>query len=296
MEWFFGQIIDAVPDAVLAVDQTQTIVYANAASEAVFGYTPQDLIGSSLEILIPEVERRGHGALFSGFFDGSESVRRMADRTKPVHARRKDGQVLPVEVSLIKAKNGGSTVVGAVIRDATKWVRQQSELRDQAERDPLTGLYNRRAFEMLATSAVHSAHRSGQPLCVLMGDIDRFKSVNDRFGHATGDKVIRAVADQLSGQSRSSDISCRWGGEEFVILLANSTVAAAKVAAERWRQSIECHQIDAPLPDGPFSVTISIGISTLVGREDDIEALVARADSALYRCKQNGRNRVELTL
>lgn len=220
----------------------------------------------------------------------------MADRTNPVQARRKDGQVLPVEVSLIKAKNGGTMVVGAVIRDATKWVRQQSELRDQAERDPLTGLYNRRAFEMLAASAVESAHRSGQPLCVLMGDIDHFKSVNDRFGHATGDEVIRVVADLLSAQSRSSDIACRWGGEEYVILLSNSTVAAARTAAERWRQSIEGHKIDAPLPDGPFSVTISIGISTLAGRDDDIEALVARADAALYRCKQNGRNRVELPL
>lgn len=163
-----------------------------------------------------------------------------------------------------------------------------SSARDDASRDALTGLANRRAAnERLELEAARFA-RSGAPLSVLMLDLDRFKAVNDRWGHAAGDEVLRALAAALRAELRACDLGARFGGEEFLVLLTDTQLDDAMRAAERIRRRIAALEIDAG--EALLRVTVSIGVAQL--REGEaVDAAIARADAALYRAKAEGRDR-----
>lgn len=163
-----------------------------------------------------------------------------------------------------------------------------SSARDDASRDALTGLANRRAAnERLELEAARFA-RSGAPLSVLMLDLDRFKAVNDRWGHAAGDEVLRALAGALRAELRACDLDARFGGEEFLVLLTDTQLDDAMRAAERIRRRIAALEIDAG--EALLRVTVSIGVAQL--REGEaVDAAIARADAALYRAKAEGRDR-----
>lgn len=154
--------------------------------------------------------------------------------------------------------------------------------------DELTGIANRRRFFEVAARDLTAAARSSRPLCVLMVDIDHFKRVNDTYGHPTGDDVIREVSRRLAEGIRSSDLIGRYGGEEFSIVLQDA--ASGTRLPDRLRSRVA----DEPIPtrSGPLDVTVSIGLAFLEGSDDQLETLLARADAALYRAKQNGRNQV----
>ena len=184
--------------------------------------------------------------------------------------------------------DGGSATL---ITDITESERQQAELTRLATTDPLTGIANRRSFFDHAQREVERARRYGPPLGVFVLDLDFFKRVNDTHGHAVGDVVLQSVARHALAQMRVTDIIARTGGEEFGALLPETPAEDVARAAERLRRSIE--ELAMPTPLGPIQVTASIGYSSLVPGEDRIEPALARADAALYRAKQNGRNRVE---
>lgn len=153
-------------------------------------------------------------------------------------------------------------------------------LREESIRDPLTGLYNRRyLMESLNRDAAH-ARRSGVHLLVVMLDVDGFKQVNDRRGHEAGDALLCEIAGGLSSQVRSSDLACRLGGDEFLVVLRGADPPAALALCERWRESF------------PAAVTVSIGIAAFQAGEETIQQTVRRADAALYEAKRQGRNRV----
>jgi diguanylate cyclase len=165
--------------------------------------------------------------------------------------------------------------------------RQQIQV--LATRDGLTGLWNRRHIDVLLESAVQFASRHGTPLCVALVDVDHFQRVNDRHGHATGDRVLEAVANALVGSLRSEDHVGRYGGEEFVLLLSATSLNQAATLTERLRQHLNTRPI---LPAGEGPVTASFGLAEWRSGET-AGALVQRADRALYRAKAAGRNRVE---
>lgn len=160
-----------------------------------------------------------------------------------------------------------------------------SGLQSLARTDPLTGSHRRWYGEERLRELVDS----GAVVAVAMLDIDRFKQVNDQQGHAAGDRVLAAVGGLLTRTLRSGDLACRWGGEEFLIILPDTSPAGAALAAERLRAAV------AALADLPVAVTVSAGTAACL-QDDDAEALVARADQALYRAKTDGRNRVESAL
>lgn len=173
--------------------------------------------------------------------------------------------------------------------------RDRKEIESLALRDPLTGLLNRRSFLPLSDGALKLAQRNLSPLVALVMDLDAFKAVNDRHGHAIGDEVIRCAAGALAETLRTSDMVARMGGEEFAALLPDTGPEEARVAAERLRKAIEALRI--PLPDGSpgsLRVTASIGLAMWNGGEETLHQLLVRADRALYAAKQNGRNRVEM--
>lgn len=169
---------------------------------------------------------------------------------------------------------------------------KQQELETLAERDTLTGLYNRRKFMQLAEQELNRAARMPSDICLLMVDLDFFKHINDHYGHPAGDAVLQQVAGILLHGVRGTDVVARMGGEEFIVLMPNTARAGALVAAEKLRHAVSEHPLE--LGDVRIPVTASIGVTGLGPQQRaSIDALYAAADLALYAAKKNGRDRVE---
>jgi two-component system cell cycle response regulator len=163
---------------------------------------------------------------------------------------------------------------------------------EMAITDQLTGLHNRRYMSRHLDNLVSSAGSSGKPLAFLILDIDYFKSVNDTYGHDIGDEVLREFARRISASVRGIDLACRYGGEEFVVVMPDTDAALAFTVAERLRKSVENTMFDISRAPGKLPITISVGIASSMGSDDTAEKLLHRADQALYRAKRDGRNRV----
>ena len=156
--------------------------------------------------------------------------------------------------------------------------------------DPLTGLYNRRGLFTFGEREVERYHRFGHPLASIMLDIDNFKVVNDTYTHASGDQVLRELANTCRHNLRDLDIIGRYGGEEFVILLPEADIPKANQIAERLRHQVEITPV--PLPQNLINVTISLGVAPASKETPNLITLIERADRAMYIAKQTGRNRV----
>jgi diguanylate cyclase (GGDEF)-like protein len=167
----------------------------------------------------------------------------------------------------------------------------QEQLEQLATHDGLTGLLNRRAFFHAAAAEVARSLRYGRPALVLVMDLDHFKRINDTFGHAAGDEVLRRFAETLRTMLREQDVVGRLGGEEFAALLPETADADGRSVAERIREKVA--SLSFGTSDQAFTVTVSIGLTTLVPSDHEVERAVERADQALYLAKERGRNRVE---
>ncbi|WP_332820507.1 sensor domain-containing diguanylate cyclase [Pseudomonas sp.] len=174
------------------------------------------------------------------------------------------------------------TLVSIVLR------RYQTRIAALATTDQLTELLNRRGFDLLANQAIQEARRNPSPLCALLLDLDNFKDLNDNHGHLAGDEVLRGFANKLRDNLRQSDIICRWGGEEFILLLKDTSPEQARLLAEKVRQQTEHSRFS--YKGASLQITTSIGLAEL-HPDDSLSELLARADGALYRAKQSGRNR-----
>ncbi|MGA4476254.1 sensor domain-containing diguanylate cyclase [Ectopseudomonas chengduensis] len=179
------------------------------------------------------------------------------------------------------------TLVSLAIR------RYQQRIAALATTDSLTDLPNRRGFDILAEQALQEAQRDSSPLCAVLLDLDNFKLINDQHGHLAGDQVLHDFAQQLRGTLRQSDILCRWGGEEFILLLKNTDRQAAHDLAEKLRQ--QCAEQRHEIEGQSLQVTVSLGLSQWHAGES-LHTLLGRTDRALYRAKQAGRDRVCLDL
>jgi diguanylate cyclase (GGDEF)-like protein len=166
---------------------------------------------------------------------------------------------------------------------AFRWTEEQAS---EARIDSLTGLANRRAIEEVLAAEISRAQRFAHQLAIVLLDLDRFKEINDSFGHGAGDVMLRAVSRLLTSLARQGDTVARWGGEEFVVVLPETDLDGARRFAERLRRTIEAHSV------GEMRTSASCGVATMLP-EDTVEALVGAADQALYLAKSNGRNRTE---
>lgn len=169
-----------------------------------------------------------------------------------------------------------------------------AQLREQAIRDDLTGVHNRRYFVAAAEAELERASRQGTPLTLVMLDIDHFKQVNDQHGHAAGDEALRAVGGLLSSTTRAGDMACRLGGEEFAVLLPGMEAAAALLRAELWRKAFVALQVpgDGAVDGETLRLSASFGVASFPQEGDTLAALMKLADHRLYRAKALGRNRV----
>lgn len=215
-----------------------------------------------------------------------------AEMLKMLEAGVMDHVTKPLSPALFAAK------VRAVC-DRSRMQRElKSKLRfalENAATDPLTGLFNRRYFERRLKEESAHARRHKKPFAIIVLDLDHFKLVNDTYGHEDGDKVLKLVADHLSGALREDDVACRYGGEEMVLLLRSTTGAAARVVANRLRTSLAEKKVALGVKKENKQVTFSAGVAAADDRNDyDATDIVGRADQALYRAKRAGRNRVEM--
>jgi diguanylate cyclase (GGDEF)-like protein/PAS domain S-box-containing protein len=293
-------LLNSAADGIYGLDMDGRVTFANPAAAVLTGHTVEETLG-----------RREHELVHHSHEDGSpyppdecpciDALRRGATRTVSDEVFwRKDGRSFPVEYTAAPISDG-ETPTGSllVFRDITERRRIESELQllnaalaEQARRDPLTGLGNRLRLEEDLVGFDARRVRYGHSYCVLLCDIDRFKALNDRDGHQAGDGVLRAVADTLRAKSRSSDAVYRYGGEEFLVLLAEQKLEGGLIVAERMRAAVHGLGLAHPGTEAGV-VTISIGAAQCPrGDRTDPNDAIRRADVALYAAKAEGRNRV----
>lgn len=193
-----------------------------------------------------------------------------------------------------KIPAGDKSLAASLVREsalALANIKLQETLRNRSIRDSLTGLFNRRFLEEALARELARCQRNPAPLAVIMLDVDHFKRFNDAHGHDAGDLVLRELGGMLTEESRGGDIACRFGGEEFTVLLPDTPIAAATEVAERLRQAASRMQVKRG-NDSLGPVTLSLGVAAHPDHGSTVEELLRAADSALYRAKREGRNRV----
>ncbi|MBI5378615.1 MAG: sigma 54-interacting transcriptional regulator [Nitrospirae bacterium] len=275
------------------VEKDLRIAAVNPALEALIGMSAQRAMGQPCYTLFQCSDKEGKEACREGAcrcavaIDRQEAIPSLYLTVKTAHR-----QDLPVwaSISPLPDLSGKQTLASVIFRDVSEQKEEEQALRAQAITDSLTGLFNRRYFEESLQREVQRSNRYERPLSLVFCDIDDFKAVNDRYGHPYGDTVLQAIAGLLEKNTRSSDLVCRYGGEEFALLLPETGKAGALVAAEKLRKVVE----RAPIGDGESSVglTLSFGVAAFPEDAKTEQELVQRADEALYRAKREGKNRV----
>jgi len=292
-----SRLVEESLDAVAIIDEFGTIRYLNGAMLALCGYPAAQALGQPLDMLLPETLASHHNAYLRHFLDNGKSST-VLGKVREFTIRHRSGETIPIEMKALDlGLYEGRRYLGAFMQDLrqrrameAKNAALLAQLEQQALSDPLTGLPNRRAFEAEAARLNARAQRSGNPNTVGIADVDRFKSINDMYGHPVGDMVLDAVAKAIGKAARSTDFVARTGGEEFGLLFPEVTAEQARVVAERVRLAVAATQVTTPEGER-IGVTLSIGLAGL-GQAGLGEALV-KADSALYQAKRGGRNRVE---
>jgi diguanylate cyclase (GGDEF)-like protein/PAS domain S-box-containing protein len=293
---FYKDIIDNLYDGVYFVDRDRVINYWNKGAERITGYTAGQTIGRSCrDNLLNHVTANGvllcqdHCPLAAVMEDGQE-------REAEVYLHHADGYRLPVIIRGSALRDEAGNIIGAVesFSNNSSLIgtrRKLRDLRQAAMTDALTGIGNRRLLEGRLSATIAEFHSSTRPFGLLFVDVDRFKEFNDIYGHNTGDKVLRMVAQTARHALRATDTLGRWGGEEFIAILHDvRDENAVRLVAEKIRALVEQSHLDMD-DEHSLSITVSIG-GTLILPEDSFDSFIGRADQLMYRSKQAGRNRV----
>jgi diguanylate cyclase (GGDEF)-like protein/PAS domain S-box-containing protein len=294
-EAFHRSLVENLAEGVYFVDPERTIKYWNPGAERLAGFSANDMVGRHcFDNLLAHVDAEGN-SLCHSTCPLAATIRDGQPREATVWLRHREGYRKPVQVRTAVVRDGSGRVIGGVesFLDATAAVMAASDL-DRARRDALTddltGLPNRRMFDGALSGRLENLRRYGWAFGLLIVDIDLFKSVNDKHGHAAGDAVLASVAKTIVGAIRAGDVVARWGGEEFAVLVEASDTAGLVDAAERIR--ILVARSHARFEGRQLPVTVSLG-GSLAGPDDSAESLFARTDEALYAAKRAGRNRAK---
>ncbi|HOW56585.1 MAG TPA: diguanylate cyclase [Smithellaceae bacterium] len=291
------RIIENMRDAVIVLDNKNRIIHLNPSMLAIIGEAYSGVIGKYIKEVLPHWLHKIDAVInisepqTETFVINDEQENYFEVNSSPLYQRQE------------------STVIGQliVLHDITaqtvmmkekellinKLEFTQSELKMLAVTDPLTGLYNRRHFFHLAEHEFKRAVRYGSSLSILMSDIDLFKKVNDNYGHVAGDYVLSMISGIIKKNLRTVDILARFGGEEFIIILPETNITAARGIAERIR--LEIAESSISFNDNVIKTTISIGLASLDENVVGLEDLIKKADDALYRAKDSGRNQVYIS-
>ncbi|ADN08477.1 GGDEF domain-containing protein [Sulfurimonas autotrophica] len=277
-----AKALEQTDDMVLITDANGIIEYVNDSVTLKTGYDKSELIGSKTNIFksgkhTNEFYKNLWGTILSG--KNYHSI--VIDKTKDDRLYYADLKITPLFDENKTIQNFVATST-----DITSRIKMEKKLKKLATIDSLTKIYNRYKIDEAINIQIARYRRYKEPFCIFMFDIDNFKTVNDTYGHDAGDRVLKALSRLVSNHIRTTDIFGRWGGEEFVIILENTSKEEAFVITEKLRKIVEVSVID-----GKYKITISIGVAQYEESESR-EELVKKADKALYRAKENGRNQV----
>jgi diguanylate cyclase (GGDEF)-like protein/PAS domain S-box-containing protein len=290
-------------------ERTRALQESEASLRALIDYSPIAIVLTRIRDHKVVLANRRAAALFEVPLDGIKERSApdhwvdATDRGRYLERLRRFGRVDDMDVQLLTRagrpfwarvsgqvlKFDGEDTLLATVIDITEQRLTQENLRELATHDPLTGVFNRRHVEDVLRKELDRAERHDRPLAVAMMDADHFKNINDTYGHQTGDEVLRAISGRCQKTLRSHDVLGRYGGEEFVVVFPETSIADAAVVAERLRAAVAENPIK--VGSSALAVTVSIGLAAFT-RGQDLEKLFRRADSALYAAKQDGRNLV----
>lgn len=282
-EWVL-EAWNAAPDGILLVNSEGHIIASNAAMGLISGYLPEELEAQSVDIFLPASMHAPHREYLHKYF--LQPRRHAMGSGRVVWLQRKDGAQVPIDITLGSFERAGASLVVAFVRDVTEIRRMQERMQYQAMHDILTGLYNRWTFSQRLQECLQQSQVSGEPVALLLMDLDNFKAINDGYGHAAGDHVLEEVARRLKSVVRSHGVLARLGGDEFTLLLPGTDAAQS----QSWAAQI-LSAMQAPCRWGnvllDFGTSIGIAISPLDSR--DAATLMRFADMAMYRAKERGR-------
>jgi len=289
---FYKSVLDNLYDGVYFVDSERRITYWNHGAERISGYTSEEVLGKSCaDNFLRHIDESGL-QLCVGLCPLARTLRDGQPREAEVFLHHKHGHRVPVSVRIAPLRDEEGKIFGAVEIFTDASTRQDilcelSKLKHQTLRDPLTCLGNRRAAEDEFQRRVRDLQRYQVPFGLLFVDIDHFKAVNDTYGHEVGDKALIMLSKTLVNSLRGVDCVCRWGGEEFLVIVPKVDAATFQTVAERMRRFVESSSL--PVPGGELTFTVSVG-GAMAQPSDSIETLVTRADAMMYQAKHSGRN------
>jgi diguanylate cyclase (GGDEF)-like protein/PAS domain S-box-containing protein len=290
----FQALVENTNDVIMVLDATPLsaggpkIAYVNPAFEKLMGYRADEVVGQNPKFLQgPATDDETRSQIRQAMSD-NKSIRTQ------ILNYAKDGSEMWLDINFVPLfdENGVLAYYAAIERDLTEHKKLQFALEDMARTDGLTGLANRQAFLERANGEFSRARRYSRPLSVIMIDIDHFKSINDQYGHAAGDQVLRQLGRQCQRELRDSDFLGRIGGEEFALLLPDTPKDNTLYVAERMREELSKTAIT--LDNGiTLTITASFGVAAMIDEDADFNAVLHRADVAMYDAKHGGRNQVK---
>lgn len=291
-----SRLIEESPDAVLVIDEHGMVRYMNESMQLLSGYAAGEAVGQPIGGLLPSADVSWHQDLMQRFLDSGHATP-VPGGAREFAIRHRSGEMIAVEmkaldlgvVDAVRYFGAFLTDLRARLDAEARNAALLSQLEQQALSDTLTGLPNRRAFEVEAARMVARANRSGNSITVGIADIDFFKKVNDQHGHPVGDEVLKAVSAVLAKPTPETDFVARIGGEEFGLLFPDATPETAMAMAERMRSAV-LEFLLVTSTGAALNITISIGLAPFQG---SLTEALSNADKALYQAKNNGRNRVE---
>jgi diguanylate cyclase (GGDEF)-like protein/PAS domain S-box-containing protein len=288
----YKKILDNLADGVYFVDRDRRIIYWNKGAERISGFKAEQVQGHFCQDnILNHITENGTPLCLDGcplhatILDGNP-------RQAEIYLQHSNGHRVPIVVRTMPMRAENGEIIGAVetFSDNSKLMSIRHEVRrlqDAALRDHLTGIWNRRYMTSRLEVALWGFQHQGIPFGILFIDVDRFKAINDTYGHKTGDQILILVANTLQNNLRSEDTLARWGGEEFVVLMMGLEPAGMAAVAEKLTTLIKFSSIR--IEDQDISVTVSVGM-TLARKEDSVKILVDRADQNMYRSKKAGLN------
>lgn len=285
-ELFVSSILNAVRDAIITINIKGIIESFNPGAEEIFGYKAYEVIGKNISILMPEPYKSEHDSYLERFAEG-KSHRDQSNSLEQL-ALRKNGETFPVEVTLNTVHIADEIKVTGVLRDITERKKWEEKINQLAMTDPLTGLANRNQYEQRLSEAVQLVKRNKIQFALLIIDLDKFKPVNDKYGHAVGDILLQKVAEILLESSREVDTVARLGGDEFAIIInAINEPQEVSIVAERILKKLSSPIV---IENNKIQIGASMGISCCPADTVEIESLMRMADEVLYLSKQEGRH------
>ncbi|WP_332876903.1 diguanylate cyclase [Massilia sp. S19_KUP03_FR1] len=284
-------IVHGMDEGLMIIEANGRVQYSNPACERHLGYEHSELDGATLGQLLSPGVTQEYLAYFAAWSADPETVHPRGARE--VQIRRRDGSARAMDLTLTPMYAGEPLFIG-LLHDITHHKQSETALQRAALLDPLTKIANRRHFDSFFEKEWLRAIRSGEPLSLVVIDVDHFKLYNDKLGHAAGDACLRKVAAALESHAlRPTDIAARYGGEEFVLLFAETGAETALKLAESIRAHVESLALPNPRSSTSNWLTISVGVATMVPTQrDEVEAFFVAADRAMYEAKEAGRNRV----